>query len=106
MPAEVTSHQMTRQILGLLPGAVKWPNIDFSLLAPLLPWRHWSPLFLMCVVLPWHAAGFWNPCCIVFSVEDRPLSPPEEARPPSKVSCLLGPQIIKMHKTGSLVIYL
>lgn len=39
-------------------------------------------------------------------LEDTPLGPPEEAKPPSKLSCLLGPRIINMHKTGGLVIYL
>lgn len=39
-------------------------------------------------------------------LEDRLLGPAEEARPPSKVFCLLGLEIIKMHKTGCLVTYL
>jgi len=59
---------MTRQILWLLPDAVKWPSMDFSLLASLLPCRCWFSLVLMCVVLPSHATGFWKHCCMVFSV--------------------------------------
>lgn len=46
------------------PEAGKWSEEDFSL----FPWRF--SLFLKHVMLPWHTASSWKPCCkdVVFGV--------------------------------------